>query len=122
MIALINYLQKVNLFLVFGKKILQKSYIIKLISLKLKLTNYTMEIKINQEVESSLSMVSFAYDLLLSKVSGIKQLSYSDQAMLINLEFDNLHATERQIAVINDSTVEDDIIDLQLNVGVYYGI
>ena len=77
-------------------------------------------IQIDQAKESSLANVSFAYELLLSRVPGIKQLSYNDQAMLINLEFDNLHATERQIAVINDSTVEDDIIDLQLNVGMFY--
>lgn len=79
------------------------------------------EIQIDQQIESSLSNVSFAYDLLLLRVPSIRQLSYSDQAMLLNLEFDNLHATERQIAVLDDSTLEDDIIDLQLNVGMYYG-
>lgn len=80
------------------------------------------EIQIDQQIESSLSNVSFAYDLLLLRVPSIRQLSYEDQAMLLNLEFDNLHASERQIAVLNDSTLEDDIIDLQLNVGIYYGV
>lgn len=65
--------------------------------------------------KKSLKNIKFAYELLLTRVSAISSLDYKTQSELLNLEFEGLNCTERDIAVINDSTLEEDIKDLETN-------
>lgn len=66
-------------------------------------------------VKKSLKNIKFAYELLLMRVPSISKLDYKTQSELLNLEFEGLKCTERDIAVINDSTLEEDIKDLKIN-------
>lgn len=72
------------------------------------------EINISFE-KKSLKNIKFAYELLLMRVPSIKTLDHKTQSELLNLEFEGLNCTERDISVINDSTLEEDIKDLEIN-------
>jgi hypothetical protein len=70
---------------------------------------------ISQIEIKSLRNIRFAYELLLLRVPSISKLDYKTQSQLLNLEFEGVNCTERDISVINDSTLEEDIKDLEIN-------
>lgn len=71
--------------------------------------------KLKQKIKVNISDVQLMYDLLSYKVDNINSLTEQEVLDTINKEWDNNYdITVRDIFVIRDSTLQEEILDLQL--------
>ena len=71
---------------------------------------------------SSLESIKLAYELLLIRVPSIKHLKYIDQANLVNSEFDSIHATEKDMEILDSPSIYDEEFDLRLQMSNLFNI